>query len=73
MVKIEYILKKDLPTIMAGRVIELSKDGSYGTPKMMNIEEKSCVHYVFPISILESEKDWFELFEFDSSLKFEMN
>lgn len=60
-----YVLKKDLPTIKAGRIIELSKDGKYGTPILMSIEANSCVHYMFPINILKNEKEWFS--KLDSS------
>lgn len=61
-----FILKKDLPTINAGRVIELSMDGKMGFPKMMELE-KSNVSYGFHIDVLRGEKDWFEETEFDPS------
>ena len=67
MKKTTYLLKKDLPTIKAGRIIELSKDGSFGRPVLMSIEEKDSVHYIFPISVLKNEYNWFELLEYDTN------
>lgn len=72
MKKITYLLKKDLPTIKAGRVIELSKDGKSGTPMLMNIEKNNYAQYVFPIHVLKTEKDWFELFEHNANDKIKM-
>jgi hypothetical protein len=60
-----FILKKDLPTIKAGRVIKLSKDMKTGSPILMSIEEKNSVNYVFTIDVLKNEKDWFEIFDYD--------
>jgi len=61
-----FILKKDLPTIKAGRVIKLSKDGKTGSPILMSIEENKLVNYVFTIDVLKDESDWFEIFDYDS-------
>jgi hypothetical protein len=60
-----FMLKKDLPTIKSGRVIELSLDGKTGSPILMSIEDK-CL-YVFPIDILERETEWFQLLEYDTN------
>lgn len=60
-----FILKKDLPTIKAGRVIKLSKDGKTGSPILMSIEENKLVNYVFTIDVLKDESDWFEIFDYD--------
>ena len=54
-----FILKKDLPTIKAGRVIKLSKDGKMGFPILMSVEEQHVVSYGFPIDVLKEEKEWF--------------
>lgn len=67
MKKTTYILKKDLPTIKAGRIIELSKDGNFGAPILMTVEEENTVNYIFPINILNNENEWFELFEYDTT------
>jgi hypothetical protein len=61
-----FILKKDLPTIKAGRIIKLSKDGTMGFPILMSIEEKHSVSYGFHIDILREEKEWFEEHEFNN-------
>ena len=61
----QFLLKKDLPTIRAGRVIKLSDDGKFGSPILMNVEKNTSVLYMFPIDILINDKDWFEEFEFD--------
>ena len=33
----------------------------------MSIEEKDSVHYIFPISVLKNEYNWFELLEYDTN------
>ena len=55
-----FILKKDLPTIKAGRVIKLSKSGKMGFPILMSVEEQHVVSYGFPIEVLKEEKEWFD-------------
>lgn len=55
-----FILKKDLPTIRAGRVIRLTDDGKIGIPVLMSVEEEYSVAYAFSIDTLRQEKDWFE-------------
>lgn len=71
MIKTTFLLKKDLPTIKAGRIIELSTDGKYGYPRLMSVEKNSSVGYLFPINVLKSEKEWFELLEDDTTNLFE--
>lgn len=65
MIKRVFILKKELPNIKSGRVIKLSKDGKTGSPILMSIEDK-CL-YIFPISILEKETDWFQELKYNTN------
>lgn len=69
----QFLLKKDLPTIRAGRVIKLSDDGKFGSPILMNVEKDKCVLYIFPIDVLINDKEWFESFEFDGTDMPEIN
>ena len=68
---IRFILKKDLPTIRAGRVIELSRDGKMGFPILMSVEH--AVSYGFPINVLREEKEWFQEVELDQNTGQEPN
>lgn len=65
---LQFVLKKDLPCIKAGRVIKLNNDGQIGTPLLMGIEIGHIPQYIFSIDVLQNSPDWFEEFNFDQSL-----
>lgn len=70
---IKFILKKDLPTIKAGRIFVLSNDGLIGVPIVMDIEREYLVKYEFPVNVLNDNPDWFEEFEFNPNEQPTMN
>jgi len=57
-----FILKKDLPSIKAGRVIQLSEDGVVG-----QLYYAGNVIYAFSIDVLKNEKDWFEEYNYNTN------
>ncbi len=67
MKKTQFLLKKDIPTIKSGRIINLSEDGKFGSPILMEVEKKDCILYMFPIEIMRNNKDWFEELIHDTS------
>ncbi len=67
MKKTQFLLKKDIPTIKSGRIINLSEDGKFGSPILMEVEKKDCILYMFPIEIMKNNKDWFEELVHDTS------